>query len=52
MCVYVCGKGVGGWACGRELVRAKKWLWLALVQSGEEKGKTEARSVLSGQRGT
>ena len=38
--------------CGGELARAWKWLWLALVQSGEEKGKTEARSVFSGERGT
>ncbi len=38
--------------CGGELVRACKWLWLVLVQSGEEKGRTEARSVLSGERGT
>lgn len=38
--------------CGVELVRACQRLWLVLVQSGEEKGKTEARSVLSGERGT
>lgn len=38
--------------CGGELVRAFKWLWLVLVQSGKEKGRTEARSVLSGERGT
>lgn len=38
--------------CWGELVRACKWLWPVLVQSGEEKGKTEARSVLSDERGT
>lgn len=41
----------GGWICkGSELVRA--WKWLRLARRGEKTGKTEARSVLSGQRGT
>lgn len=33
--------------CGGELV---KWLWLVIVQCREEKGKTEASSVFSGER--
>lgn len=41
------GEREGEHICGGELV---KWLWLVMVRCWEEKGKTETRSVFSGER--